>query len=450
MLSLALRLARAVSFILLGLALLWPWYRVPIGLRPGAQNSYAVVFLEPHSTLAFKILVAASLVSILVYCSRRSVTAIKRLIFVSGIGLFLFVLLATSFAPLTMQRCARVAAQAEWLTDQNFSLILPTGDSLNEEEYSYQSFEPLVSITDVMPRSFQVLPAPEFTNLLDLHLTQLPEISLWLGYTSGFCQFVKRGWFCGLFGAILLFASFSRSVRIDLGPTKVLAWRFFVIALIGGTALEGFWLAFPFAAGIELHRARLDAGQGGFEGARIHLDRAFGLLPSLHSGTDILFEEGWLDRRIGQTTSTTSRLVQAVEEEEEHLSARAWTHYEQLMQTENPGEVRAEAFRGALRLALRDLNSGLEERAAARLNELSALDPSCIKANYALQLADLRLHRKAALERDVLQFETVYKTFQSLEKIAPIASAHKRLAELDFETNDAADVGEQLRAAAKE
>ena len=77
-------------------------------------------------------------------------------------------------------------------------------------------------------------------------------------------------------------------------------------------------------------------------------------------------------------------------------------------------------------------------------------DPSCIKANYALQLADLRLHRKAELERDVAKFETLYKAFESLGKIAPIASAHKRLAALDFETDDAADIGDELRAAAKE
>ena len=450
MLSLALGLARILSLLLLGLALALPWYRVPIGLRPGAPDSYAVVFLEPPSTAIFKILVAASLVAILIYCSRRSATPMRRLTFVSGIGLFLLVLLTTSFAPLTLQRCAKVAAQAEWLTDQNFSLILPTGDSLSEEEYSYQSFEPLVSITDVMPRAFQVLPAPEVTTALDLHVTQLPETMLWLGYTSGFCQFVGRGWFCGLFGALLLFASFSRPLRTELAPTKIPTWRFPIMALIGGIALEGFWLVFPFAAGIELHRARLDASEGEFAGARIHLDRAFGLLPSLRSNTDLLFERGWLDRRIGQTSSAESRLVEAVEEEEEHLSARAWTHYEQLLQAQNSSEIRAEAYRGALRLALRDLNSGLEERAAARLNELLVLDNSCIKANYALQLADLRLHRKAALERDVVQFETVYKTFQSLEKIAPIATAHRRLAELDFETNDAADVTEQLRAAAKE
>jgi hypothetical protein len=450
MLSLALRITRVLAFILLGLALVLPWYRVPVGVRQVGAGVYSAIYLQPVSTLVFKTLLVACLIAIVVYCRRRSVTSLKRLAFVSGMGLLLLVLLATSFAPLTFQRCAKVAAHGEWLTDQDFSLVLPTGDSMTEEEYSYQPSEPLVAITDVIPRAFAIMPVPEFTTALDIHVSQLPEITMWVGYTDGFCEFAGRGWFCGLFGAILLFASFSRPIRIIPSSSKMPAWRFLGGALIAGIVLEGLWLVLPLLAGMEIHQARRDAALGEFEAAKSRLNRAFVLLPALHFSTDILFQEGWLDQRTGHADSEECRLVKAIEEEEEHLSGRAWEHYQQLIGSADSEGVRAEAYRGALRLALQDLNSGSEDKAAARLAELLALDRSCIKANYALQLADLRLHRKAELEQDVAQFEIVYGTFESLAKIAPIATAHKRLAELDFESNDAADLGDQLRAAAKE
>ncbi|MBV8098049.1 MAG: hypothetical protein JOZ31_02715 [Verrucomicrobia bacterium] len=450
MLNLALRIARVVSFILLGLGLILPWYRVPTGVRQGRDGIYSAIYLQPISTLIFKVLLVSCLLAILIYCVRRSVAPLHRLTFVSGAGLFLLVLLTTSFAPLTIQRCAQVAAHAEWLTDQNSSLVLSSGDSLKEQEYSYQPSEPLVAITDVMPRAFAVVPVPDFTSALDLHLSHLLEITMWVGYTAGFCQFAGQGWFCGLFGAILLFASFSRPLRVFTEPSKMSTWRLLGVAFVGGIVLEALWLGLPLMAGTEINRAQRDASLGQFEAAKQHLERAFVLVPSLRFGTDIQFEEGWLDQRTGHSESVQSHLVNAIEEEEEHLSARAWEHYRQLLDPKTPKPVRAEAFRGALRLALRDLNSGSEDKAVVRLGALLAEDPSCIKANYALQLADLRLHRKAELERDVAQFEAVYKTFESLEKIAPIAAAHRRLAELDFETNDAVDLGNQMRAAVKE
>lgn len=449
MLGLSLRIARVISFILLGLALLLPWYHVPGGLRQDPSGAYAVMFSEPVSTLVYKVLLVTSLITGLVYRMRRSTDPAKRLAIISGTGLFLLVVFATSFAPLTMQRCAQVAARGEWLADQNFSLVLPTGDSLTEEEYSYQSSEPLVTVTDVMPRSFQTMPVPEFRSAFDLHVTQLPQITMWVGYTSGFCQFAGRGWFCALFGSMLLFASFSRQVRVIPGQKIKPTWRLVAVAALVTVALEVFWLAFPLMAGLQIHEARVAASQGQFKESRKDLDCALVFLPALQFNTDILYEKGWLDQKIGRE-SPESNLVRAIKEEVEHLKARASAHYSQLLNVDNPQPVQAEAFRGALRLALRDLNSGLEENGASRLAELLAIDPTCIKANYALQLADLRMHRKAELKRDVAQFETVYKTFQSLEKIAPIATGHRRIAELDFETNDTADLGDQMRAAIKQ
>ena len=109
--------------------------------------------------------------------------------------------------------------------------------------------------------------------------------------------------------------------------------------------------------------------------------------------------------------------------------------------------MREEAFRGALRLALRDFNSGLIDRAASRLEELTKIDPTCVKAYYTLQLADLRAAQKERLERDTAKFEALYNCFQSLEKSSLIASSHRRVAELEFDYGDLDKLGEEMRAA---
>ena len=47
------------------------------------------------------------------------------------------------------------------------------------------------------------------------------------------------------------------------------------------------------------------------------------------------------------------------------------------------------------------------------------------------------------------KFEAVYKCFESLEKSALLASAHRRIAELDYDFRDAGKLGDEMRAAIK-
>ena len=129
------------------------------------------------------------------------------------------------------------------------------------------------------------------------------------------------------------------------------------------------------------------------------------------------------------------------------MTSRAAQHFTQLLKEEGPGPVRSEAYRGALRLALKNFNSGRIDLAASRLKELSDMDPSCIKAYYALGLADLRNFQKERLESDTAKFEAVYNCFQSLEKSSLIASAHRRVAELEFDYRDIGRLGTEMRAA---
>jgi hypothetical protein len=304
-------------------------------------------------------------------------------------------------------------------------------------------------ITEVLPRSFQAVPTMQFKSLFDLHLSDLPAIVMLLGYTPGFCQFVGRGWWCVLFGALLLSVSFGRTLDLTeprgllkLGSTLLPAFALTAIAL------WGIFLLPVLIAGLDLSKSEETADLGHYDEARRWLEQATTFLPILAYNTDIVFQEGYFDQKLG-VDSAASKLATAIRDEEEGFTERAAGQYVSLLDPRNPEPVRDEAFRGELRQALTDLNAGLDDRASAALTRLLTIDPSCVKANYALQLTDLRRQRKDALEHHVADFEAVYGSFQSLEKDALLAAAHRRLAELDFDDQDTAHIGDELRAAIK-
>ena len=448
MLSLAQRISRAVSILLLAAGLVLPWYHVPTALKPTFKGGYSVSFDQPGSTLFFKVIVAAILLGAVLYIIRKAVDPFRRAQILAVAGAAVLLLTVVAYPAFTIQRCARVSAHGEWLEAQNNSMILSNGDSLTSEEYSYQSHEPAVLVTEVLPRSFQAVPTVQFDSPFDLHLANLPQMVMWLGYTAGFCQFVGRGWFCFLFGALFFVVSFVRQSETDMRRALKLASTLLPGFGLAACLLWGIFLLPVLLAGWELTKSERAADHGRYDQARQWLHQATAWLPIFAYNTDIIYQEGWFDQKLG-ISSPAAKLVTAMREEEEGYTARAVGHYTELLTPENPGPVRDEAYRGALRRALTDLNAGLDEAASASLTRLLMIDPSCVKANYALQLADLRRERKEALQEHVAEFEAMYNSFQSLEKSALLAAAHRRLAELDFDDHDVARIGDDLRAAIK-
>ncbi len=145
--------------------------------------------------------------------------------------------------------------------------------------------------------------------------------------------------------------------------------------------------------------------------------------------------------------SARTQLFSALREEAEGFYSRANQSYVALLSASTEKAVWNEAFRGCLRLAIKDFNSGLIDRAASCLVRLTTLDSTCIKANYVLQMAYLRASRKGELEDTVARFETVYSCLQSLERSSLLASAHRRLADLEFDYHDINRLGDEMRAA---
>jgi tetratricopeptide (TPR) repeat protein len=447
--GLALNICRVIALALLAAGFALHWLQVPIGLQEKSYGGYALVFQQPSSTLPLKLFTAAVLVVAWWMGSRlKRIASAAWGMPTTVAGCILLITIGIVYPALTMQRCADISAHAAWLDQQNFSLIATVGDAFTGQEYFHQPGQPEVQVKEVVPRAFQAIPTPSVTSIAVLHLTKLQHIFIWLGLSPGFCQFVTWGWFCAMFGALLLtlcFVPLKNYQHSDCGDGKSLyrLIEFFVL----GTVSVSLLCLFPIMmASQELMKAQVAANEGRYPESILHLDAAEKWVPVLAYHTDTLFQRGWLDEKVG-INSPVRQIYSAIREEEEGFFDRAAKHYDMLLNSNSPQTVKGEAFRGALRLAIKDFNSGLIDRAASSLERLTASDPTSVKADYAMQLAHLRLFRKKELEQDVAKFETVYDCFESPEKSPLVAASHRRLADLEFDYRDLTKLGDEMRAA---
>jgi hypothetical protein len=448
---LLLRISRFVAFALLSLTLVFPWFRVPVALRENVKGVFTPVFKEPASTAVFRILLVGVLLGAC-WIKRwpRHSSSLDWAPPMTISGCLLLAVFTIGYPALTVQRCAEVSAHAAWLQAQHYSFIVPSGDAFTAQEYEYEPGQPEVGVKEIIPRAFEAFPTPLVNSFSDLHLARLEEILMWLGLSPAFCQFVYRGWFCGIFGSFLLAVSFMQMKGAERARRWNRSLRYCVIPLfLFGTFLLGAVCVLPVVmAGRELAKAQIAVVEGRFNESLHHLGLAQALVPVLAYHTDLIYQRGWLERKLG-FNSPAAKLLSAIREEEEGFNARAVQHYIELLGPEMAGPIRDEAFRGTLRLTIKDFNAGLVDRAGFRLAQLMAIDPTCLKANYALQLVDLRTLREERLKRDVARFEAVYDCFQSLEKRVVLASAHRRLASLEFDSGDIGKLGDEMRAAIK-
>lgn len=447
MLSLALRFARLGAVLFIGASFLLPWLRIPVDLHSAKGGVYNLVYQEPVTTLIFRaiVMMLLALDGFVAFCSKSYRGKSKVLAITSCL---IMIALVVFYPAVTIQRCPAFVAHAAWLETQNESLILPPGDTFTSQEYTYQPGEPEVDIKQVLPRAFAVIPTSTITSLNGVRLANLARIAMWLGYTPEFCQFVGKGWFCGIFGAALLAISFmrGRDREGEFEPEVNHIYSLVLLLLIGVSVSCLVCLIPIMIAGRQLDLSRTAAVQGEFDSSLRHLNVAQMWLPILSYQTDLLYQAGWLKEKL-DTPSPETSLMQAIRLEEDGSSPRAEEVYSKLLAPSFPDPVRQEAFRAELRMAITDFNSDLLSNAGLRLNQLIAIDPTCVKANYALQLWHIRNKQKDALEDDVARFEAIYKCFGSLEKSPLLALAHRRLADLEFYYHDTARLIKEMREA---
>ena len=445
---LLLSISRFVAAGLLLISVLLPWFRVPVSVRDDGRGGYAAVLTEAASTPVFKILLVGVLLSAgWIAYRRRGSGSFSWATPMIVCGCLLFVILIIAYPALTIQRCAAVSAHAAWLQTQNASMIRVSGDVRTAQEYKHQPGEWEVGVKDLLPRAFVALPTP-ISSFSEVRFAKLPQLAMWLGFSPAFYEFARAGWFCGIFGSFLLVASCMRMKNREGRRTQdlSLAYRIPLFFIPGACLLWALCLVPVIMAGRELGNAQSAVLKGNYRESLRHLDGAEAWVPVLAYHTDAVYQRGWLDRKLG-VNSSAAQLATAIREETEGFDSRAAQHYADLLEENAPGPVRDEAFRGVLRKAINDFNAGLLDRAALRLTRLLEIDPTSLKANYALQLADLRSFRKDRLEREIAEFIAVYRCFQSLEKGVVIAAAHHRLAELDFDSQDLSKLSDEMRAA---
>ena len=445
---LLLSISRFVAAGLLLISVLLPWFCVPVSVRDDGRGGYAAVLTEAASTPVFKALLVGVFLSAgwIAYRRRGSGSfGWKTPMAVSGC--LLFVVFTIAYPALTIQRCAAISAHAAWLQTQNAGIIRVSGDVRTAQEYAHQPGECEVGVKDLLPRAFVALPTP-VSSFSEVRFAKLPQLAMWLGFSPAFYEFARAGWFCGIFGSFLLVASCVRMKNREgrCHQDLSLAYRIPLFFIPAACLLWALCLLPVVMAGRELENAQTAVLEGNYRESLRHLDGAEAWMPVLAYHTDAVYQRGWLDRKLG-VNSGAAQLASAIREETEGFDSRAAQHYADLLDANAPGPVRDEAFRGALRKAINDFNAGLLDTATLRLTRLLEIDPTSIKANYALQLADLRSFRKDRLECEIARFIAVYRCFQSLEKGVVIAAAHHRLAELDFDSHDLTKLGDEMRAA---
>src|SRR5260370_4458091 len=122
--GLVLRIAGGVAFALFGVSLVFHWLHVPVGVQPKSHGAYSTIFEEPPSTVPFKLLVVAVLVSAWWlgrrYKRKGSVSWATPMTVAGSISLLGIGIL---YPALTIQRCAEVSPHAGWLHQTNFTVL---------------------------------------------------------------------------------------------------------------------------------------------------------------------------------------------------------------------------------------------------------------------------------------------------------------------------------------
>lgn len=448
---LILRISRWSAVALLLASLPLSWFRVPNGLREVSHGVYRATFEQPDITNVFKLLIFGTLLisAFVGFRRKRTKTGAFRLPMTIA-GSFLLVLIGIVFPAYVTQRSSAVSAHASWLTLESASLIDSTGDAFTGAEYAYRPNQPVVEIQEVLPRSFAAVPTPTGDGFLGLHLTRFNNILGWLGYTDAYCDFAYLGWFLAMAGSLLLVLTHLR-LRGEKKVSSHQTLRIYrTIAVLPAIAfLVCLVCLLPVVmASHELSSARASSLDGNFDQSLQHLALAKGWMPVLGYGSDMLFQCGWLERNLGRDTPQ-ARLASAIQEEERGFYERASSQYFALLNADSSGPVADEAFRGALRIAIKDFNSTRFDRARGSLLRLAAFRPTSIKISYGLQLVDLRDLRKDDLECEVSKFVAVYNCLQNLKKNAVFGQAHRRLADLEYDYRDKDRLGEEMRLAIK-
>ncbi|NNC88466.1 MAG: hypothetical protein HKN82_08415 [Akkermansiaceae bacterium] len=436
-------LSVAAGIMLLGAALMFPWFVLPVAV----DNDGSLVTLDAPVTGLAKAGLAGALLSLLTiawlaFCRGGWAGACGAVLPPAAV---LGVLLLW-YPQWVVVGDAGISGEAAWLQQQHDSLTWLGGDVYRAHGERISAGGMALNAQDPPLRlgAFR----PPMVSPGSLGLAELPDLVWWLGYNPAFAQFAGRGWFAALGGtAALALGVFgllrggaerlrSRLLKRTAATTAV------SVVLVGIAAL---WPV--FRAATALREARDHVLGGEFAAGERAMDRAVAALPPLAFDTGVIWQHGFLDAMRGEGSTPEAMLYSAWRLEREGYGNRSALMLERLLRDRAglPRPLSRELSRSLLRIAIDDLNAGRTGVAMRRLELLCNLEPSCIQGRLHLQLAALQAGRVETNRRCQREIAVLYGAFQRKEKRGVLAASWWMLAQGEMENGSVARAAEARR-----
>jgi hypothetical protein len=327
------------------------------------------------------------------------------------------------FPHAVMVWCPETAGKATWLHAQHEGLTWTGGDTWTSGENKNIGWKDRVSVADML-EEVGVMRTPALSPGT-VPFASVHDLLDWLGYSNSFCFFVRGGWGFALAGSVLLLIALCRGAH---GPDR----RSILDASRSGGAALAVAIAIcllPAAlCALQIERARVAAERGSLALSLRRLELASKLLPVTTQNSDLVDQIGLLQARLGMQTSEASLYRAKTLERLGHLDEAEVLFASILSSAGPPGPVRREASRALLRRGIRELNSGEAKSALETLEAVLGADPCNVKANYALQMAYLRLMRFDSVGPLAARMRRVYRFFNTLTKLPVLAATEENVA----------------------
>jgi hypothetical protein len=412
----------AVGALLLLESLALSWFRVPEGV-PGVPT---VVGREAPATATFKIVCVLGLATILglarVRATRRRAAEIA--------AAMLAVLLLYPHA--VMVWCPATAERATDLFEEHANLASGGGDVFVSDENKMTGWKDRVYVPDTLPEA-TVTRVPSLTPQA-VPFGQPRHLLEWFGYSNAFCFFSGAGWPIAIAGAVsMLIGLCRRPTGIDLGRSTAAARAGASSLVVLGLAA----LAPAAGCAIEIERAR-DALELGATGLSLErLQWAAHLVPAVRRDSGFLEQIGMMQSRLG-IDSAEARLHRAIVLQRQGEFEPADALLASVAGEPSAAEaVRREAARGLLRRGIRSLNSGELANATDTLEAVLRVDPTNLKANYALEIAYLRASRFDAVPALAERVRGIYHYIGTVTKVSVLGANDENLAMAAYLRGDA-------------
>jgi len=404
--------AAGLGVLLLLAGAAFPWFLVP------EWSGGAVRGVEPAVSGFFRALVLAAGLAAL--ATPWAPARWRRLAAGLAAALLLAVLL---FPTVLLHTAPDWAARAAWQWHQHDQLTGYSGDIYSSQEVRDASWQQRILVAQT-PLQNRVLRPPTWSPVT-LEWGRFFEIAEWLGLAPWFSQSLAQGWALAVAGSLLLLLV---AVRTRALAEPEFARRFARRStLVAGLVVALAMLPF-FVCGHLLTRARSLAQSGRAAESLAFLERAATWVPAIREDGAWLLQVGLLEAGLQRPTPAAA-LYRARRLEEDGYAQQAQAGQRAALATSAPhSALRRELVKGLLSGAIEALNSGRIAPAIEELDAVLAADPCNLKANYALQIAAVRLGHLETLEALATRLLQTYRLLNTPTKCAVLSATQEHLA----------------------